>query len=41
MIALQDEAEPKTLKEALSPPVAKKWNNAMDEDTESTTINQV
>ena len=41
MIALQDEAKPKTLKEALSPPAAKEWNNAMDEETESTTITQV
>ena len=41
MIALQDEAKLKTLKEALSSPAVKEWNNAMDKEMESMRINQV
>ena len=41
MIALQDKAEPKSLKEALSSLVAKEWNNVMNEEMESIRINQV
>ena len=41
MIAPQNEAEPKTLKEALSFSAAKEWNNTMDEEMELMRINQV
>ena len=41
MIAQQNEAKSKTLKNALSSPIAKEWNNALDEEIESIKINQV
>ena len=41
MVAPQEEAKSKTLKEALSSYATKEWNNMMDEEMESMRINQV
>ncbi|OMO58188.1 Integrase, catalytic core [Corchorus capsularis] len=41
MIAPQDEAEPKTFKEALSSPVVQEWTNAMNDEMESMKTNHV
>ena len=41
MIALSDDVEPKTVKQALSSPASKEWSVAMQDEMESMRINHV